>query len=178
MSTVMDLYGSSHSRILKTRVAWAAIWGFLCLWIMAAPVLLAYGHPAAATLAYFPFSFFCHQIPERSFSLMQFPFTVCHRCFGIYAGLFLGSMFTISYTPSSWRMRRLAIVASTVPLLLDALLPHTGLWISTWWSRTGTGFLLGFLLSPFLIQGVSELRDAVLRHSFTVTTLSIKGDCS
>jgi uncharacterized membrane protein len=174
----MDTYGSGNIRILQTRAFLAAIWGGLCLWIIAAPVLQAYGHSAAALLAYFPFSFICHQIPERSFSILQYPFAVCHRCFGIYAGLFLGSIFAISYKYSTWRMRRLAILAAALPLLLDALFPFAGLWSNTWWSRFCTGILSGWLLSPLLIQGISELLDALLQRPLVVSTIFLKGDCS
>jgi uncharacterized membrane protein len=174
----MDLYGSRNPRILQTRTVLAAIWGGLCLWILAAPVLQAHGHSAAALLAYFPFSFICHQIPGRSFSVLQYPFAVCHRCFGIYAGLLLGSIFSISYRSLSWRTRRLAIVAAALPLLLDTLLPLAGLWTNTWWSRSCTGILLGWLLSPLLIQGMSELLDALLQRPFAVSTIFLKGDCS
>ena len=169
---------SKTIRTLSPRAVLAMIWGFLCLWILAAPILMAHAHPAAAMAAYFPFSFFCHQIPARSFSILQFPFAVCHRCFGIYLGLFFGSLLAMPYNPVSWRTRRLAIFAAAIPLLLDAMLPFAGLWTNTWWSRSGTGLLLGLLISPLLVQGVSELRDAVLQRSFVIDTLSIKGDFS
>jgi uncharacterized membrane protein len=174
----MNPFFSRTIQALPSRAVMAMIWGFLCLWIVAAPMLMAHAHPAAAMAAYFPFSLFCHQIPARSFSIMHFPIAVCHRCFGIYLGLFLGSLLPMPYNPVSWRTRRLAIISAAVPLMLDAMLPFAGLWTNTWWSRSGTGILLGLLISPLLVQGGAELRDAVLQRSFVINTLSIKGDFS
>jgi uncharacterized membrane protein len=165
-------------RRISANAVLALIWGSLCLWILAAPVLLAHSHSVLAAAAYFPFSFFCHQNPARSFFIMQYPIAVCHRCFGIYLGLFFGSLLSIPYNLVSWRTRRFMILAAALPLLLDALLPFIGLWTSTWWSRSCTGLLLGFLISPLLVQGVSELRNAVLQRSFITDALSIKGDFS
>ncbi|MDR0842309.1 MAG: DUF2085 domain-containing protein [Acidobacteriota bacterium] len=140
----------------------AGIWGTLCLAAVAAPVLLANAHFVAAAACYVPFSRFCHQNPVRSFAILQYPMAVCHRCAGIYLGLFLGTVFAprvLRWSRKSLRMRRLLILAAVVPLALDALLPFTGLWRGMWQSRLLTGFVFGGLVAPLLVEALTELAE-------------------
>jgi uncharacterized membrane protein len=174
----MDPCAGKTTPSIQVRVALATFWGLLCLWVLAAPMLRAYSHPAAAAAVYYSFSFFCHQIPARSFEFLHYPLAVCHRCIGIYGGLFFGSILAISYNHISWRKRRFMLAAAIAPLLLDATLPIMGLWTNTWWSRSCTGFILGYLTSPLLLQGVYELYFASLRRSFASDIVSVKGDYS
>ena len=58
--------------------------------------LIVYGaaHPSGAIYASTRLVFRpgCHQLVERSFAWGDAPFAVCHRCFGVYAGLALGGL--------------------------------------------------------------------------------------
>jgi len=131
--------------------------------IVSAPALAARSYSAAAALYLF-FSPVCHQIPSRSFMLAGHPFAVCHRCFGIYLGLFLGALPPPSVYCNilSYRWRRTWVVGATAPLLLDALLPFSGLWTNTFWSRFGTGLLFGIMASSLLACGMAELWNQAL----------------
>jgi len=156
-----SMYASTHSSPVSARGALAAAWGFICALTLAAPILLSYSCRRAASALYLSFSCICHQIPERSFMIAGHPLAACHRCFGIYLGLFLGSLIENHIVHRSPQVRRLLVVAAGIPLLLDALLPFAGLWTSSSMSRFFTGLLLGNLISPLLVRGMQEFLNEV-----------------
>jgi uncharacterized membrane protein len=140
-----------------------ALWCSVCVLILAAPMIRAHGFSTAAALVYLGFAPVCHQVPERSFTLFDYPWAVCQRCSGIYLGLLAGALF-------HWRAleklarpsaRRFFAVGMTLPLILDAMLPFTGVWTNGPPTRFATGFFFGAMLSILLVPGVSEfLREA------------------
>lgn len=150
-----NLYAISN--FVSARPLAACMLGFLCAFILAPPVLLSTGHIAAASAVYFFFSPFCHQTAERSFIVLGFPLAVCHRCSGIYLGLLIGSLLDSAWIHKSSASRRRWVLAATVPLALDALLPYCGLWTSTGGSRFITGLFFGILAAFLLVRGIEEL---------------------
>jgi len=141
----------------------AAAWFIVCAAIVAAPVLAAHGRGGAAAVFYLFFSGVCHQDPERSFLLCGHALAVCHRCTGIYLGLFLAS--ALARPCPRWPTRN-RVLAAGLPLLLDTLLPYAGLWHSTPLSRFATGLLFGTLTAPLLVRGVTEwLQEIPWRRS-------------
>ena len=149
------------------------LWGGLCALIIAAPFLMALAQPLPAALIYFFFSPVCHQQPERSFVLMGYSLAVCHRCFGIYAGLWAGCVIRLParfvYRSPLWR--RVIVTAGAVPLLLDALLPMAGLWTGNSMSRFFTGLLFGVMTSALVAPGIAEVFSnlSLLRCPFRTT---------
>ena len=159
MDTPYTDLSSSTSRLLLV-----SFWGAICAAIIAAPLLAAHSHPLVASLLYLLFSPVCHQIPERSFALLGHAWAVCHRCAGIHFGVFIASLagFKILSVPDSSLKRRIRVIAAGAPLILDALLPYTGLWTNTPFSRFFTGFIFGGMLSSLLVLGIAEfLKDAL-----------------
>ena len=55
--------------------------------VVAAPVLLSFGRAESAAL-YAAFAPLCHQVAERSWTVLGYPLAVCVRCFGFYCGVF------------------------------------------------------------------------------------------
>jgi hypothetical protein len=53
--------------------------------------------------------------------------------------------------------RRRWILAATIPLALDALLPYAGLWANTGFSRFMTGAWFGIPTASLLARGIEEL---------------------
>jgi uncharacterized membrane protein len=141
------------------RFALILFWGAVCGSTLIAPVLAAHSHDIAAGFIYLCFSPVCHQIPDRCYRLSGHTLAVCHRCFGIYLGLLLGSLAPQRYFSYflSHRRRRCWAIACAVPLILDALLPWTGFWTSTAASRFSTGLLFGLMVSSLLVRGLAEL---------------------
>ncbi len=105
------------------------------------------------------FSPFCHQIPARSPHLHGVPFALCHRCFGIVAGLAAG----VATGPLVPRLLRrlgavnplLVLTVAVVPTSVDWLLGATGVWANTGASRLATGALFG--VAAGLVLAVSVL---------------------
>lgn len=172
------MIASGHGCGIRARFLLAAAWGTLCLSFAAAPVLASYGFNKAAALLYFFFSFVCHQIPERSFLVCGHPLAVCHRCSGIYLGLFLAACIDLSFVHKSTRLRKCCVLAATVPLVLDALLPCVGLWRSGEFSRFLTGMLFGAAAASLLVRGVTELLQEAPGRRFPLRNLSFKGGLS
>lgn len=156
------------------------LWSGLCFLIVAAPLLLALGWPLPAAGIYLFFSPVCHQQPDRSYILLGYPLAVCHRCSGIYLGLLTGcaipfSVWRIYCSPS--RLRALAL-AGAVPLLLDALLPVSGIWNGTPISRFVTGLFFGAAASALAIPGLAEVFRYLSFSGFFFRTTNAKGGVS
>ena len=147
--------------------------GSLCALILAAPLLLALGQPLPAAAIYLFFSPVCHQQVERSFAFMGYSLAVCHRCFGIYAGLWAGGMlrWPAGLVYRSARHRKAMVLAGAAPLLLDALLSMTGLWTGSSTSRFFTGWLFGVTTSTLAAAGIAEIfaNLSLLQLSFKTT---------
>jgi uncharacterized membrane protein len=142
----------------RLRILMIGLCGGLCLLILAPAFLAARSCFTAAAFAYLFFSPVCHQIPERSFCLWGHPLAVCHRCSGIYLGLFLALLLPLDKCLrfcSPLRLRIYVLCMST-PVMLDALLPYLGIWSSTYISRFVTGLFFGSLSAALLSRALSE----------------------
>jgi uncharacterized membrane protein len=170
------MHDSNDGNSILPRALLASAWGLLGILIFAAPLLLSLSFSRPASVLYFSFSFFCHQIPDRSFILFGHPLAVCHRCLGLYIGLFLGSLGPSHYFHRSPRARRRWILTAAILLMLDALLPFAGLWTSTGLSRFSTGLFLGYLISLLLARGAVEFLNEVPRRSLSIGDSHLKGD--
>ena len=146
---------------ISTRTILANIWGALIIAAFSAPLLLSGSSPVSAFFTYLPFSFICHQIPERSFALLNYPLAICHRCSGIYFGLFLGTVLSPVFFRVSPHARRIFIFSSTAFLAFDALIPFTGLWSGFWLSRFLTGLAFGVAAAPFVVMALDEILEQI-----------------
>ncbi len=161
---------------IQPRMAVAAACGMVCLCAVAAPILLARSHGTAASVLYLLFSRICHQMPERSFSLLGYPLAVCHRCMGIYAGLFLGCFLNMDVMNRSPRTRRGWILSAVLLLACDALAPAAGLWTNTWCTRFFSGLFFGTLASSLVMRGLSELAEDASLRPLLLASPQPKGD--
>jgi uncharacterized membrane protein len=140
----------------RPRILLAAAWGILCAAVMAAPLLASHSCHTVVSVLYGLFSGICHQIPERSFSLCGYPLPVCHRCCGIYAGLFLGCFVVPRTLHRHAPTRRFLVLAAMIALGADALAPAAGLWNSSIFSRFSTGLAFGMVTSILVVRGFAE----------------------
>jgi len=142
------------------KFAPAAVWGGICLAILLAPLLEAAGRHAAAGLLYQLFAPVCHQDPGRSFALGGHPWAACHRCAGIYFGLFFLSWLPPEafMRPRMQARRRVWVVAGALPLMFDSLLDLAGIWPNTASSRFLTGLIFGAMVSVLLGAALRDLR--------------------
>ena len=148
-----------------SRACLLALWGTLSLLILLPPVLSRCGWPLLSALDYLLFSPLCHQAPERSFSAGGYAWAVCHRCSGIYFGLFITLLvpFGLATMLSAPERRRTWVLAAATPLMLDVLLAAAGLWQNTPLSRFASGFLFGTMLATILLPACAEWIDTLSR---------------
>ena len=159
---------------ISARAIFTVIWGALIIAALAAPLLLSRSFATAAFFTYLPFSFVCHQMPERSFSLMRHPLAVCHRCSGIYLGFFLGTLLSSFLFRIPRRLWRSCVLSAAALLALDALLPVTGIWSGFWLCRFLTGLIFGIVAAPFAVIGLDEILKTISRQRKPVS-LPLKG---
>ena len=106
---------------------------------------LARVHGPAVVLS---FHTLCHQLPERTISLLGAPMVVCSRCAGVYAGIFLGALLPL---PRAWlRHGRRVVVCAAVPALIDVVTQDLGVHPSWHPARLVTGLALGWASSAFM----------------------------
>ena len=140
----------------SARAVLAGVFGGICALVIAAP-LMAHCGTSAAALAYAFFFPICHQRPERSFFFWGHPLAVCHRCTGIYLGLFIGSLIKNDFMHRSPGIRRTWILTAMTPLLLDLILQWIGIWKGTGFVRFSTGLIFGMTAAWLVVRGAEEL---------------------
>jgi uncharacterized membrane protein len=174
--------GNKHRFLISpgcgARLTLVLLWGGLTIGAVAAPLLASCSHSLLAAAIYLLLSPACHQDPARSFLLVGHPWAVCHRCSGIYLGLFMSAVFSprVSSALVSCSQRRIRVALGTLPMLIDALLPSTGIWTNTPLSRFATGFAFGATLSSLLVPGVAELFSQGPRRLLRAQARHFHGD--
>jgi uncharacterized membrane protein len=104
----------------------------------------------------------CHQIPERSFSLLGTPVAVCARCLGLYLGFLIG----VIILPRADRLSGLLqarprlMLLFLVPMACDLLI-----WENTHWSRFLTGQAAAFPVALFVYLAVEQIAASQLSRS-------------
>jgi len=166
------------SSLLSARIILASTWGLICASVFAAPFLESHAFHAPASILYLLFSPVCHQIPERCFSLFGYSLAVCHRCSGIYIGMFLGCFFDIRVMHRYGRARRFWVLSAVIPITLDFLAPFAGLWNNTALSRFFTGLLFGIMISSVVVRGFAEFVDDDPWRRLAMHFPQLKGDFS
>ncbi|HEX9961116.1 MAG TPA: DUF2085 domain-containing protein [Pyrinomonadaceae bacterium] len=142
--------------------AWGLVFLIALVWIgliVSAPLARANNFTGFADSLYAFFGYVCHQIPERSFHVHEFPFAVCTRCSGFYFGFLLGlivyplfrSLENIEPFPRFW------LFLAIVPMGIDWSLGFFGIWENTDVSRSLTGLIPGFACAVFIVPALAEI---------------------
>ncbi len=132
----------------------------ITLW-MGLILLAPYLQSRSSGLAKFIYAVFaptCHQIPSRCLYIFGYPLAVCARCFGIYSGFLLGTMFfplIRGFSAPSLPSAKY-IIAVSVPIVIDAAGNFLGIWAGSNLIRLITGVLWGILLPFYFIAGISD----------------------
>lgn len=137
------------------------------------PILIGLGFPNAGRILFWLYAPLCHQLPERSFFVLDNQVAICHREVAMYVSLFVGGLVYSDMRgklpPISLRMMGLLLL----PLLLDGtthmlddILPWVvlrggGDAIGTfnWWLR----MLTGVLFAVAVVLGIYPRLDRDLR---------------
>ncbi|MDQ3181895.1 MAG: DUF2085 domain-containing protein [Acidobacteriota bacterium] len=134
----------------------AVVW---ILMILLAPVAEANNLTGISSPIYTFFSYFCHQMPVRSFYLENHVFAVCSRCFGVYFGLLLGFLVYPFFRPIEEiePIPRFWLFLALVPMGVDWTLGFFDIWENTHLSRFLTGLVLGTACAIFIVPALVEL---------------------
>ena len=145
---------SQAVRVWTIALCIVSIW---LLVIVAPPRLIKAGVSASPIYAFF--SYICHQIPERSFHILEHKFAVCSRCFGVYFGLLAGIV-----TYPLWRsidsvepLPRFWLFLSLVPISIDWSLGVFGIWDNNHLTRFITGLILGVACAIYIVPALVEI---------------------
>lgn len=129
------------------------------LLIVIPPVFAANGQTSFSSPLYLFFSNLCHQMPDRSFHILEHQLAVCSRCFGVYFGLVLG----LAIYPL-WRrvenidpLPRIWLFASMVPIGIDWSLGMLDIWQNNHASRFITGLILGVGCATYIMPALVEI---------------------
>ena len=147
---------------------WGLVLFFVGLWvfiIVFAPIAKSFGWIDISNPIYNFYGYICHQMPARSFHVLEHQFAVCSRCFGVYFGLFFGmliypmfrSMDEIEPFPRFW------LFAAMIPMGVDFSLTFFGIWENTHLTRVVTGLILGITCAIFIAPALVELSEMILR---------------
>lgn len=141
---------------------WGAFVVLTTLWIfliVIAPIAEANNLPSVSSPIYKFCSFICHQIPARSYFFENRPFAVCARCFGIYFGLFVGSVLYPFFRPleETESFPRFWLFLAMIPMAVDWSLGFFDVWENTHLSRFLTGLILGAACAVFIVPALVEI---------------------
>jgi uncharacterized membrane protein len=129
--------------------------------ILLAPVFMEIGGVFAniSVFIYYFFSPVCHQLDDRSFHIFSYKLGVCSRCTSIYLGFLIAVIFypikcKLSNTelPSVW-----FLLIPVIFIAADAFFDFFGLLANSFFTRSVTGAIAGFMLPFFLIPGFIKL---------------------
>lgn len=82
------------------------------------PWLRSVGFESVGVAIYRMYRQFCHQLPERTFTLSSFPVCYCHRCTALYTSLLLMSLvYTVGRWQTTIRLRWALLL--TLPMVID-----------------------------------------------------------
>ena len=141
-------------------LAAAALW---CLMLFLPPLTAAIEAPSSSISKpmYRFYATICHQYETRSLHILGFKIAVCARCFGIYAGFFVGCLLY----PLIFKRQKFhglfgwCLIA--LPMAVDVFFDIIGIHTSTITTRLVTGLFFGYgaaaILMPFIISGLLEI---------------------
>jgi uncharacterized membrane protein len=114
-----------------------------------APLLAAAGFDHLALTIYGLYRLTCHQLPERSYFLFGHPLAYCQRDTALYTAMLLGTLASGRWRAPGLTGRRalLWLLLAGLPLALDGGTQALGWRESTWYLRTLTGGLFGFVVA-------------------------------
>ncbi len=110
----------------------------------------------------------CHQIAERSFHVDGVALAVCHRCYGIYWGLFAGLALYLMVRRWGWKLwaySRPLLLLALVPIGVDWTLDFAGLWHNTPLSRMSSGSVFGLAAGLLVAQAFASIGFGPLRST-------------
>lgn len=132
---------------------------FWLLGIILAPILASSSIKPLSLLSsglYFLYQPVCHQFAERSFFVDHMPMAVCVRCFAVYLGGWILSIFYLHRSKiTMWSIKRYVFLI--LPTLVDFILEKMQLYSNLDPVRFAAGFLLGIVIFHIFISSIASI---------------------
>lgn len=146
-----------HYRTRRKTIYILTLFGIF-VWLAAiflAPFLRS-RESAWGIFCYSVFSPVCHQIPGRCLTFFDYPLAVCARCFGIYAGFFLGTLaFPVMKKHLFIGLPKPALfLAVSAPIVIDTVGNFFNLWPTPNILRFFIGMSWGWILPVYFLNGL------------------------
>lgn len=146
---------------LRTGAAMTIAAGLLI--VLSVPWLLSSPSPTVVSFAVrlqLTWSFFCHQLPERTPTLAGMPCCACHRCTALFVGALSGCLLALCGGPDQPRTLRRLCLAGSLLLFADACLQTSGCYSSNgmrWVTGSLTGLFVIYSALRFIpVKGMSH----------------------
>jgi uncharacterized membrane protein len=154
----------------RAYFTWFVTFFVVLIWlllIISAPIFEADSRTSLSHPMYTFFSYICHQIDARSFHIYEHKFGVCSRCFGVYAGLFLGIFIYPFFRKieENEPLPRFWLFLAMIPIGIDWTLGFTEIVENTHLSRFLTGAILGIACGIFLLPAFADINQMLLNKS-------------
>ncbi|MCK5832908.1 DUF2085 domain-containing protein [bacterium] len=132
------------------------VWVFTTAIALAAP-LLAKRAPLLSGGCYLGLKPLCHQLPDRSFFILDHKMGLCARCFGIFGGMsFFGILSLVLKRKLSLPLW--AMFALVAPMAIDGSAQLFGLWSTGNLMRFITGILASFGIVFWIYPIIFEMK--------------------
>jgi len=132
-----------------------------------APVFVASNHNSLARPIYAFNGLFCHQLPDRTFSVFGEKMACCQRCAAIYGSILIVGLFFAFVRGRIARPRISDLLMLSMPMLVDGGAQLLGIWESTALTRVISGSMFGmaicWFLLPYLESGFARIRVQIER---------------
>jgi uncharacterized membrane protein len=153
----MPNHSNKRRLIVWTRIS-LLLFVFISLTVLS-PIASSLGFDRLGDGIHHAYGFLCHQIPGRSFWILDGPLAVCARCFGIYFGLLIGALVLPlgGGLKDDGMISAVWILASLIPMGTDWALTYFGVWENTGMSRFVTGGVVGLACGYTITKSIIGL---------------------
>ena len=116
---------------------------------------------------YLLFGIICHQKPERSYFVWGYQMPVCVRCFGIYLGIFIGTVIYPFFKGfSNVKIPKFKYLwFFLTPIIVDGLAQTFNLYYSPHYVRLSTGIFASTGLAFYFLPLINQIWHRYKRNS-------------
>lgn len=118
-----------------------------------APVMAHYGHYELSAKLTSMFMYSCHQQPDRTFWFLGYPMALCCRCYGVYIGTAISSIFAIY---NKLKINKYLVMLFVLISGIDIYINY-GMGIRVHNTGNVTRFIVGIMMGLLITIGINAL---------------------
>ena len=118
-----------------------------------APILAHYQHYDLSAKLTSLFIYSCHQQPDRSFWLLEYPVALCCRCYGVYLATMIASIFAIF---NKLKINKYLIIILVLISAIDLYINY-GMGIRTHNTGNIVRFIVGIIMGLLITLGINGI---------------------